>query len=119
MEPESANRHQCFSASLPICDEMGLLCVRGGHLGFYRCWYHVAVDERSLWYVFYNLLLLTPFSGIPCCRVVHQVYGLVPGNFVGSISDFTDPSNQSEEAFRRRANKLSSVTILDVCFMSN
>lgn len=50
---------------------------------------------------------------------MHEIYGPVPGNFVGSISDFTDPSNQSEEAFRRRANKLSSVTILDIHLLSN
>lgn len=50
---------------------------------------------------------------------MHEVYGVVPGNFVGSISDFTDPSNQSEEAFHRRANKLSSVTILDIHLLSN
>lgn len=117
-ELESANQHQCFLASLPICDEMGLLCVRGGHFGFHWCRNHVAVDERSIWYVFYTLLLLTPISGIPSC-IVHQVYHLVPGNFVGSISDFTDPSNQSEDAFRQRANKLSSVTPLDVYPLSN
>ncbi|KAL6908412.1 multidrug resistance-type transporter protein [Trichoderma evansii] len=32
---------------------------------------------------------------------------VVFGNFVGSISSFTDPSSQSEEAFHRRTNKLS------------
>lgn len=119
MEPESANQHQCYSASFPICDEMGLFCVRGGHLGFHWCRNHLAVDERSIWYVFYTLLLLTPNSGIPCGRIVHEVYDLVPGNFVGSISDFTDPSNQSEDAFRRKANKLSSVTTLEVYLLSN
>jgi hypothetical protein len=58
MELESANQSQCFSASLPICDEMGLLCVRGGHIGFHRCWYHAAVDERSIRYVSYDSLIL-------------------------------------------------------------
>ncbi|KAL7927748.1 multidrug resistance-type transporter protein [Trichoderma austrokoningii] len=32
---------------------------------------------------------------------------VVFGNFVGSINDFTDPSSQSQEAFHKRANKLS------------
>lgn len=95
---------------------MGLLCLRGGHLGFHRCWYHVAVDERSIRYVLYDLLILTPIFGIPYCRLVHEVYGVVLGNFVGSINSFTDPSSQSEEAFNQRTNKLSSVTILHVDF---
>lgn len=44
---------------------MGLLCVRGGHLGFHWCWYHAAVDERSIWYGFFNLPFLRSFSSFP------------------------------------------------------
>lgn len=102
-----------FAASLPVRNKMGLCRLRRGCLGLHWRWHHVAVDERSLWYDFLEAsCLLCSYHSIRSTSCdVHAAHGVL-GNFVGSISDFTNAADQSQEAFRKRADKLSSVTAL-------